>query len=167
MASPDHRATLRATFGEVAEIYDRARPGYPERIFDDLTEVARLGPGARVLEVGCGTGKATVPLARRGYAVTAVELRAELAAVARRNLENHSNATVVVADFEEWPPPTEPFDAVVAATAWHWIDPTMRVEKAARALRPGGSVAVIASDHVAGGTQQFFDDVQRCYERFM
>src|SRR4051794_41692614 len=123
MASPDHRATLRATFGEVAEIYDRARPGYPERIFDDLTEVARLGEGARVLEVGCGTGKATVPLARRGYELVCVELGERLAAVARRNLSAFPRAEVAVAAFEEWDAGGLHFDAVVAFTAFHWLDP--------------------------------------------
>jgi SAM-dependent methyltransferase len=71
-----------------------------------------------------------------------------------------------VANFDEWPLPAEPFDLVVSATAFHWLDPETRMERCAAALRPGGSLAVISTHHVAGGTEQFFVDVQECYERW-
>jgi SAM-dependent methyltransferase len=160
------RVRLSRTFDEDAELYDRARPGYPPELFDDLTEVAGVGPGCRVLEVGAGTGKATLPLAERGCRITAVERGAAMAAVARRNLAGFETVEIVAADFETWPLPQEPFDAVVAATAFHWIDPAVRMTKAADALRPGGALAVIATQHVAGGSDQFFAEVQDCYERF-
>jgi SAM-dependent methyltransferase len=162
----DRNTRLRDTFDEAAELYDRARPGYPPAVFDDLAALAGLGPGARVLELGAGTGKATVPLAGRGYAVVAVELGPHLAAVARRNLAGFPAARVVVAAFEDWPLPAEPFDAVVAATAFAWIDPAVRVTRAAAALRPGGALATIGTHHVAGGTAAFFVEVQACYERW-
>ncbi|MGH2816652.1 MAG: class I SAM-dependent methyltransferase, partial [Actinomycetota bacterium] len=66
----------------------------------------------------------------------AVELGAALAAVARRNLARFPAVEVVTAPFEDWPLPEEPFDLVLAATAFHWIDPGVRVVKAADALRP-------------------------------
>ncbi|MBV9281092.1 MAG: class I SAM-dependent methyltransferase, partial [Chloroflexi bacterium] len=131
------RLQLRRTFDQAAELYDRARPGYPRELFDDLTELAGIGPGCRVLEIGCGTGQATVPLAERGCQIVAVELGADMAAVARRNLARFASVTVVVSAFEDWPLPAGPFDAVVSATAFHWIDPAVRVTKAADALRPG------------------------------
>jgi SAM-dependent methyltransferase len=153
-------------FDEDAELYDRARPGYPREIFDDLAELAGLGAGSRILEIGCGTGQATGPLAERGYEVVALEPGAAMAAVARRNLERFGGVRVEVTRFEDWTPPRRPFDAVVAATSFHWIDPTVRVVKAAGALRPGGSVATISTHHVAGGDQAFFREVQACYERW-
>jgi SAM-dependent methyltransferase len=120
-----------------------------------------------VLEIGPGTGQATVPLAERGYSVVAVELGAGLAAVARRNLAAHPAAEVVNAPFEDWSPPAEPFDAVVSATAFHWLDPEVRLDRVAAALRPGGALAVVTTWHVAGGDEAFFAAAQRCYERFM
>jgi len=144
---------LRTTFSEAAELYDRMRPGYPRAVFEELAEFGRLGPGSRVLEIGCGTGQATLPLAQRGYRVTAVELGAELAAIARRKLASFPGVEVVVSAFEDWPAPwseaergpapwseaergstpwseaergllpADPFDAVVSATAFHWLDP--------------------------------------------
>ncbi|MFE2376790.1 class I SAM-dependent methyltransferase [Streptomyces sp. NPDC059398] len=166
--TPDarRRARLSRTFNEDAELYDRARPGYPPQLFDDLGTLAGIGPGRRVLEVGPGTGQATVPLAERGCRITAVELGADMAAVARRNLAGFSTVEIVNADFESWPLPDEPFDAVVSATAFHWIDPAVRMARAAEALRPGGALAVVATQHVAGGSEEFFAEVQGCYERF-
>ncbi|MDX5578044.1 class I SAM-dependent methyltransferase, partial [Streptomyces sp. ID01-9D] len=77
-----------------------------------------------------------------------------------------ASAEVVTAEFENWPLPAEPFDVVLAATAFHWIDPAVRVSRAADALRPGGALAVVRGQHVRGGTEEFFVEVQRCYERF-
>ena len=80
------RDRLRTGFDRAAEDYQRTRPVCPPQLFDDLIDLAGLEAGDRVLEIGCGTGQATVPLAARGLAVTAVELGAELAAIARRRL---------------------------------------------------------------------------------
>ncbi|WP_323374094.1 class I SAM-dependent methyltransferase [Plantactinospora alkalitolerans] len=123
-----------------------------------------LSPRSRVLEIGCGTGQATRPLAGLGCTIVAVELSPELAAVARRNLQEIRNVTVEVSPFEHWTPPTTPFDLVFSATAFHWIDPDIRVDKAADVLRPAGTLAVLHSEHVAGGTESFFADVQARYE---
>ena len=77
------RAKLRATFDEAALLYDEVRPGYPEELFDDVVSLSGIPSGGRILEIGCGTGQATVPLARRGYRILCVELSENLAAVAR------------------------------------------------------------------------------------
>src|SRR5919198_4251645 len=119
------RRRLRVTFEEVPELYDRARPLYPPTLFDDLVAYAGLAAGSRVLEIGCGTGQATLPLAERGLEIVCVELGEGLAAVARRTLARFADVEVVHASFEEWEPEprAERFDAVVAFTAFHWVDP--------------------------------------------
>jgi len=157
---------LRAVFDEDAERYDRARPRYPDVLLDDLCELAQLDAGSRVIEIGCGTGQATVPLARRGMTIVAVELGANLAAVARRNLVSYPNVDVVVGAFEDWRLPDEPFDAVVAFTAFRWLDAERALPKIATALRPGGALIIVNTEHVAGGTAPFFVDVQDCYVRW-
>jgi SAM-dependent methyltransferase len=155
----------RATFDGVAETYDAARPRYPRAVVDDLVALCGLGPGDRVLEIGCGTGQLSVDLAARGLDVTAVELGPALAAVARRNLAPFPQARVVVGAFEEFAAP-EAVDAVVAASSFHWVPPRVRVGRSAAALRPGGSLAVVEVRHVAGGTDGFFAASQECYLRF-
>ncbi len=161
---PEHRdrEALRQTFGSVAEQYDRARPTYPAAVFGDLADLAGLEPGSRVLEIGPGTGKATVELARRGYAVTGVELSPDLADVARRNVPQ---AEIVVAEFESWEPGEAGFDAIVAFTAFHWIAPDVRYAKTSRLLRPGGALAVVAAAHVLPPDgDPFFAEVQADYD---
>jgi protein-L-isoaspartate O-methyltransferase len=95
---------LRTTFEEVPELYDRARSAYPPQVFDDLVTLGDLSAGARIVEVGCGTGRATLELAPRGYEITCVELGEQLAAIARRNLASFQAVEVVAADFETWQP---------------------------------------------------------------
>jgi len=153
------------TFDGDAELYDRVRPGYPTALLDDLAALAGVGPGCRLLELGAGTGKASVPLAERGCRIVAVEPGANMAAVARRNLAG-LDADVVVSTFEAWSLPAEPFDVVFAATAFHWLDPSMRAVKVADALRPGGALAIVETHHVLGGDVEFFEEVRRCYDRW-
>jgi SAM-dependent methyltransferase len=148
MPEEQRRRSLRTTFEEVPDLYDRARPTYPSHLFDDLASLAALGERARVLEIGCGTGKATLPLAGRGFRVTCIELGEQLAEVARRNLGGFPDVEIVTADFETWEIPDTDFDAVVAFTAFHWIDPAVRYEKAAALLRDGGALAVVATQHI-------------------
>jgi SAM-dependent methyltransferase len=149
----------------VAALYDEARPGYPERLFDDLSSLASTGSGSTALEIGCGTGQATVPLARRGYRVLCVELGENLAAIARRKLAAYPDAQVLASSFEDWPLDTEAFDLVVSATAFHWVPPTVRYRKSAQALRLGGSLALIWNrpdpDGSSEGFPEALDDVHR------
>jgi SAM-dependent methyltransferase len=157
---------MRETFDEVAELYDRVRPRYPRALVEELARVADLGPHRRVLEVAPGTGQLTAPLAAFGCRITAVELGPALADVARRRLREFPHVSVETADFERWPLPREPFDLVVCATAFHWLDPAVRVVRTADALRPGGRFARVTTEHVAGGSIDFFARAQRCYERW-
>jgi SAM-dependent methyltransferase len=133
------RAERARSFGSVAELYERRRPGYPAALFDDLLAAS---PGARrALEAGCGTGRATVELARRGLEVVAVEPDAEMAAVARRATRGLT-VDLHAGRFEDWEGPAAAFDLVVSAQAWHWVDFETGMGVARRALAPGGVLAV-------------------------
>ena len=164
MALDADRERLRETFNQAAESYQRARPDYPGELFDALIEAAGLAPGDRLLEVGCATGKATVPLARRGFRITCIELGPELAAAARRNTGG-LGAEVIEGRFEDWHDPGARFDLVFAATAWHWIDPAVGYRNAWRALRPGGHLAFWSAAHVfPDGGDPFFRELQVVYD---
>ena len=63
----------RFVFDEIAELYDRARPGYPEALVDDVVALSGIAPGGRILEIGSGTGKATEAFARRGFRIVCLE----------------------------------------------------------------------------------------------
>ncbi len=163
---PQQREALRETFDQAVARYQRARPDYPSELFDHLLAVTGVKPGDRLLEIGCATGKATLPLARRGFRITCVELGAQLAAAARNNLAGFPDVDVVEGRFEEWTPPAgRAFDLVFAATAWHWIDPEVRYLKAWEALRPGGHLAFWDALHVfPDGGDPFFVEIQEVYD---
>jgi SAM-dependent methyltransferase len=133
----------RCLFDRSAKAYDAARPGYPERMIEDLIHGSGLPETARILEIGCGTGQLTVPLAEYGYAITAVELGSNLSRLAAVNLGPFPNATVVCADFEQWDVKPSAYDLVVSAQAFHWIEPAIGYPKAHAALRFGGHLALI------------------------
>ena len=80
-------------FGQVAELYARSRPGYLPQVFDDLIRLSGLPEGGDILEIGPGTGQATVPLAERGYRVTGVEPDAAMAAKAQRRTRGASECS--------------------------------------------------------------------------
>jgi len=155
---------LRGTFDEDAVLYDKMRPTYPAELIDDLIRLGTLPHGGRVLEVGCGTGQATKALARRGYHIDCVELGAKLASVARERLAEFANVRVMTAAFESWNRRGAVYDVVLAATSWHWLDPDIRYGKAASALGPAGTLAIITTHHVLPREgDRFFADVQDDY----
>ncbi len=130
-------------FDEVADEYDRHRPTYPEALLDHACEVAALGAGDRVLEIGCGTGQLTRDLLARGLRVSAIEPGARLIALARQNLGGVGDVEFVNTRLEDAPLPRERFHAVFSASAMHWIDPDLGWRKAAEALAPGGTLALV------------------------
>jgi SAM-dependent methyltransferase len=162
--SADERGRLPATFDGAAEDYDRTRPVCPPELFDDLVALTGLGLGDRVLEIGPGTGQATVPLAERGLAVTGVEPGPALAEIARRRLAAFPHARIETSSFEAWGPAGVAFDAVVAFNSLHWIDPDLRYRRPAQLLRQGGHV-VVAGIHwaTAPDAERFWADVQEDY----
>jgi SAM-dependent methyltransferase len=131
----------RLAFGDVAELYDLARPSYPAELVDDVLAFAGASSGDRALEVGAGTGKATALFAARGVKVVALEPSAEMAAVARRNCAGIENVRFEATEFERWTGDAC-FRLVFSAQAWHWVSPDVRYVRAREALEPGGALAI-------------------------
>jgi SAM-dependent methyltransferase len=164
VTADDEHERMAATFDRAAALYQRARPVYPGELYDHLVATTGLSTDARLLEVGCATGKATRPLAQRGFQITCIEPGAALAAAARANLAGF-DVDVVDARFEDWTPAGEPFALVFAATAWHWIDPAVRYPRAADALEPRGWLALWGAGHVIPyDGDPFFDELQEVYD---
>lgn len=157
---------LRLALDAAAADYQEARPDYPEQLYADLLDLTGLSQSAQLLEIGCGPGKATLPLAHRGFSVIALELGPALAEQARRQLSEFAHVVVINTAFEQWqPPPNILIDLVFAATAWRWIDPSIRYHRAAKLLRPGGHLAVWAAGHAfPPNFDSFFTEIQSVYE---
>jgi SAM-dependent methyltransferase len=131
-------------FGEVAGVYNRARPGYPEALVDDVLGLCdRASP--KMIEVGAGTGTSTELFARRNLEILALEPSAEMASMACRNCRRYPQVSVLVSTFEDWPAEPGAFDLLVSAQAWHWVPSHVRYRKAHSVLGPRGALALFWS----------------------
>ena len=153
---------LRTTFNNSAEWYDQIRPGYPEALIEDVISLSTIPPGGQILEIGCGTGKATEMFAARGYSMLCLDIGIDLAAVAVRKFRESSNVQIEVSSFEEWGSGGHLFDLVIAATSFHWVDPSIAYVKSAAVLKPNGSLAVFWNTHIRQD-EGFFMRVQDVY----
>lgn len=158
----------RLTFDRSASIYHDARPAYPDRLFDRLFEL--LPPAPSIVEVGPGSGHGTAPLLDRGATVRAIEIGPALANELHGRLGRFVDAgqlDIVVGDFETIEPTTPPADAVVSATAYHWIARDQQLTLPRRWLSPAGRLAIIDTMQVSSPADGgYFDAAQAIYERY-
>ena len=166
MAALDGR-DLGRVFNEVPELYDRIRPGYPDELLADLVAITGLDDGSSVLEVGCGTGQATRSLAALGCTVTAIEPGPGMAALARQRLAPFGNVDVQTSTFEQWDDAGARFDVLVAASSWHWVDPSIGWPRAHHVLRPGGWMALLGNVVIRRSDEpEVYAETADLHERF-
>jgi SAM-dependent methyltransferase len=144
MSSGARARSYGTVFNDVAREYDRHRPSYPDALIDQACEVAAIGPGVAVLEIGCGTGQLTRSLLARGLRVTAVEPGDQLIARARDQLQDAGEVQFINASLEDASLPRAYYRAVFSASAIHWIDPDVSWRKAADALVDGGTLGLVS-----------------------
>jgi SAM-dependent methyltransferase len=135
----------RDVFGEAVEQYARARPGYPDAMVEDI--LAYGDPISEILEVGAGTGKATVSFASRGVSMTCLEPDPRMAARLREECASFRNVTIEVSRLENYSRPLA-FDALIAGQSWHWVDRLRRWDLAYEAVREGGTIALFWNAYV-------------------
>jgi SAM-dependent methyltransferase len=162
----DNLFFLRSTFNSVVQDYDAIRPGYPEELVGDVFSFAALPPNPRCLEIGCGTGQATLPFARHGCAILCLDIGEQLLARAAEKLRPYPAVRFQKAAFEDWSPEPEPFDLFFSATAFHWVPPEIGYPKAAQVLRSGGTLALFWNVHPPEKREGFFVEVDELYRRY-
>jgi len=134
----DHSLRMRRakTFGGLAEVYERTRPGYPD---EAVRWMAGDSPGD-ALELGAGTGKLTASLLAHGHAVVATDPEPMMLTALRKRLKG---TRVAQAKAEQIPLRSSSVDVVVAAQCFHWFTPDLALPEIARVLRPGGTLAMV------------------------
>ncbi len=157
---------MSETFNSAARDYDAIRPGYPEPLIEDVVTLSGIPEHGQALEIGCGTGQATLPLARRGYHILCLDIGRDLLAIAQEKLRDFPDIRFQNVSFEEWPVEVGTFDLVYSATAFHWIPREIGYPKAALALKPVGALAVFSNLHPRPFTG-FASEVQPIYERIV
>jgi SAM-dependent methyltransferase len=145
---PETRKELRQMYSDVADLYHEFRPRYPEALIDEAIAKSELlvsNPNARILEIGCGPGTLTLPLAQRGYDVVAIDPGSGMIAKAREVCQDYSNVEFHNETFKDYLEKADSsFDAIIAATSLHWAlagdDKPAMIEKMAGLLKQGGNL---------------------------
>lgn len=125
-----------AGFGAAADIYERARPSYPQDAIDWLLAEAGIAPSSTVVDLGAGTGKLTSLLLPSAARVVAIEPVPEM----RAHIEG---AEVLDGTAEAIPLPAGSADLVAVAQAFHWFDHDRALPEIHRVLRRGGNLALV------------------------
>lgn len=147
-------------------VYDRIRPGYPDALIDDVITLSGIQENGRILEIGCGTGQATLQFASRGYSMDCIDIGSDLVAIASDKLGGYSKVRVVVSSFEDWDSGGKLYDLIIAATSFHWINPDVAYVKSSSLLKSSGALAVFSNTHVRKN-DGFFAEVQNIYRTFV
>lgn len=132
-----------AVFDAAALDYDTYRPSYPFEVVREVVSLSHLRSSSRLLEIGCGTGKATVEFASRGYMIDCVDPGRNLVALAKSNCQRWQSVSFTIGKFEDLLFDVHSYDLVYSAQAFHWVDPAIRLQKTARLLARGGSLALL------------------------
>jgi SAM-dependent methyltransferase len=161
--------------GEVADYYARYRRGYPPAVLDVVADAFGLGSGDVVMDLGCGTGQLSLPLAARVRAVVGVDPEPDMLALAARAAtgQGTANATWVLGTDRDLPAlgallGDRALAAVTIAVAIHWMDRDALLRAARPLLRPGGGIAVVTN-----GTPLWSQDTdwsrtaRECLERWL
>jgi SAM-dependent methyltransferase len=127
-------------FASGAEAYERGRPGYPDQAVAWLVAQLGLRPGARVADVGAGTGKLTRLLVRSGAELIAVEPVGEMRAILARALPS---VRALEGTADALPLEDASVDAIVVAQAFHWFARRETLAEFHRVLRSGGRLGLI------------------------
>lgn len=158
---------LRLTFNEDAQNYDRLRPTYADELFDEVIRFSSLDITKRALEIGIGTGQATLPFLKTGCKVTAIEIGDKLAQFSREKFAKFKNLKVINQDFESVQLDENAYDLIYSASAFHWIPLEIGLPKVYRLLKSGGVFAWFsirptpAQEHL-----HIHEELQKVYDEY-
>ena len=130
-------------YSAAAAAYNQARPHYPQALIQQVVEITQLSSQSRLLEVGCGPATATVGFAPLGCSMVCLEPNPNFFQLAQDNCQAYAKITLQNTSFEEWAVDAGQFDAVLAATSFHWIPAEVGYLKAATALRDNGHLILL------------------------
>jgi SAM-dependent methyltransferase len=145
------RAQVRKVYETIADEYDERIPGVGvvDEIFTDSEidfVLGRVRSDDELLDLGCGTGRFTLPLAERVKAVSGLDLSPMMLTTARKKLADRGLAADLrEGDMAALPFPDESFDVVVSMLALMHIpreDRQQVFHEVARVLRPGGRLLI-------------------------
>jgi SAM-dependent methyltransferase len=128
----------RHWYSPSALAYHQTRPRYPQTVIEQVFQITELTAASRILEVGCGPAIATLAFATLGCEMLCLEPNPDFYALAQQTCAALVNVQLKNCAFEEWQPQEQAFDAVLAASSFHWVNPEIGYAKVAQVLKPNG-----------------------------
>lgn len=155
---------LEWTFDTVTFAYEKFRPGYPNDLYERLFRYRSLDRSSRAVEVGIGSGQATLPILKTGCALTAVEYGANFSKLCERKFETYPNFSVVTERFENASFADSQYDLVYSASAFHWVPEAIGYPKVYAMLKSGGAFARFANHpYCDKGNPVLSAEIQKLY----
>ena len=130
-------------YSATADAYNRFRPRYPQAIIEQVLQLTNLSQNSQILELGSGPATATTAFAERGFSMVCLEPSLAACQLAQQNCIDYPQVKIINTTFEAWQLPCQPFDAVLAATSFHWISREISYQKAADALTDTGYLILL------------------------
>jgi SAM-dependent methyltransferase len=123
----------------IADIYEEIRPSYPENLIQDIISKTHIKANDLLLEIGAGTGKATLQFAEKGFRIHAIEIGADMAKILKDKCSEFRNVSLDIISFEEWNSPSGyKYDVIYSAQAFHWINKEIKYQKCYELLKENG-----------------------------
>jgi SAM-dependent methyltransferase len=136
---------LETKFNEVYTEYDKWRPTYVPQLYMDIFNFKEINPFNKVLEIGIGTGQATLPILEKGCFLTAIELGDKLAEFTKNKFCGFKNFIIKNMAFQDFECPNDSLDMIYSASAFHWIPEEIGYPKVYKMLKSGGAFARFAN----------------------
>lgn len=158
----------RVHFDEIVMKYEETRPEWPNDIFEDIINYSIKEQGNKALEIGAGTGKATVHFLNKGYDVTAVEISNHMAEFLKERFKDNKDFSVLVSTFENTVLEENNYNLIYAASAFHWVDAEIGCPKVFRLLKNGGIFALLRYNfnYIPSKGEDFYEEIQKAYEKY-
>ncbi len=129
-------------FNENVSNYDKWRPTYCKKLFCDIIQYSKLDQNKKAIEVGIGTGRATLPFLMTGCNITAIEIGKNLAEYSRWKFNQYKNLNICNTSFEDFKCDDNSVDILYSGTAFHWIPKDIGYPKTLKLLKNNGTIAL-------------------------
>ncbi len=156
---------LRFTFNEDVLNYDKMRPTYVKELYENIIQFSNLDSNKNALEIGIGTGQATLPFLSTGCNLTAVELGEHMAKFSKEKFAKFHNFDVINSDFESANLKKDDYDLIFSATAFHWIPQEVGYTKVFNLLKSGGVIALFWN-HISRTDEELEFAMQEVYNKY-
>ena len=158
---------LNETFDTAVALYDKMRPGYVDDIYRAIFDYVHIDPSSNVLEVGSGSGQATLPILKTGCNLTAVEYGENFSGLLKEKFKDYPRFEVMTSRFEDADLPVDTYDLIFSATAFHWVPEEIGYPKVLSLLKKGGAFARFANrPQISDFDPDLIRDIDAVYDEY-